>query len=81
MENLYSNEAEFCYSASKEEIKNKNYTLIPSKYIEFIDHDLDIDYENDMKKIQSLFKSVISDEKESQKSLEEAFEVIGYGIK
>lgn len=78
---LYSDEPEFCYSASKEEIKNKNYTLIPSKYIEFIDCDLDIDYESDMKKIQSLFKSVISNEKESQKNLEEAFEVIGYGIK
>lgn len=27
------------------EIETKGWTLTPSKYIEFIDHDLDIDYE------------------------------------
>ena len=29
-----------------DEIESKGWTLTPSKYIEFIDHDLEIDYEN-----------------------------------
>ena len=65
----------------KNEISKKNYTLLPSKYIEFVDHDLDIDYENEMKRIQGEMKIVVSEEQDSQKMLIEAFGGIGYGIK
>ena len=50
--NLYSNVPELCQSVKLEEIRGKNYSLAPSKYIEFIDHDLDIDYEKEMARIQ-----------------------------
>lgn len=62
------------------EIESKGWTLTPSKYIEFIDHDLEIDYEKEMARIQSEMQEVMKTEKKSQQMLEEAFRGIGYGI-
>ncbi len=68
-------------SVKIDEIKEKGWTLTPSKYIEFIDHDLDIDFDKEMKRIQSEMSEIIDKEEKSQKMLKEAFEEIGYGIK
>lgn len=68
-------------SVKIDEIKEKGWTLTPSKYIEFIDHDLDIDFDKEMKRIQSEMSEIIDKEEKSQKMLKEAFEGIGYGIK
>lgn len=62
------------------EIEEKGWTLTPSKYIEFIDHDLEIDYEKEMARIQAEMKEVMIQEKKSQQMLEDAFRGIGYGI-
>ena len=62
------------------EIESKGWALTPSKYIEFIDHDLDIDYEKEMVRIQSEMQEVMKQEKKSQQMLEDAFRGIGYGI-
>lgn len=56
------------------------WSLVPSKYIEFIDHDLNIDFEKEMSHIQKEMKELLKEEKESQKQLEDAFRGIGYGI-
>ena len=77
---LYSNIPELCQSVKLEEIRGKNYSLAPSKYIEFIDHDLDIDYEKEMVRIQKEMRNILKAEKQSQAMLEEAFRGIGYGI-
>ena len=61
-------------------IEGNNFVLTPCKYIEFIDHDLDIDYENEMRRIQAEINELIKKEKQSQKMLEEAFGGIGYEI-
>jgi type I restriction enzyme M protein len=63
------------------EIEKNGWSLVPSKYIEFIDHDLEIDFPAEMKRIQQEMRDVLAQEKESQKMLEEAFRGIGYGIK
>lgn len=76
----YKDVAEFCKSANLKDIIANNYSLAPSKYIEFIDHDLDIDYQSEMVRIQNEMKEVIKDEKESQQMLVEAFRGIGYEI-
>ena len=62
------------------EIEEKNWALTPSKYIEFIDHDLEIDYEKEMARIQAEVKKIMRAEKKSQQMLEDAFRGIGYGI-
>ncbi len=55
-------------------------SLVPSKYIEFIDRDLDIDFPKEMARIQKELKELIDDEIESQKKLKDAMRGIGYGI-
>ena len=67
-------------SVSMDEIEKQGWTLVPSKYIEFIDHDLEIDYPTEMARIQKEMREVIAAEKQSQKMLAEAFRGIGYGI-
>lgn len=76
----YSHVPELCHSATLEDIREKDYSLAPSKYITFIDHDLDIDYEKEMKRIQEEMKDILRTEKQSQAMLEEAFRGIGYGV-
>ncbi|MDR1641489.1 MAG: type I restriction-modification system subunit M [Clostridiales bacterium] len=76
----YVDVPELCRSATNSEIALKKYSLAPSKYIEFIDHDLEIDYASEMKRIQLEMKSVLAAELASQKMLQDAFRGIGYGI-
>ena len=61
-------------------IEQQGWSLVPSKYIEFIDHDLDIDFNAEMSRIQAEMRDVLAQEKQSQKMLENAFRGIGYGI-
>lgn len=77
----YRDIPEFCHSASKEKLKENDYSLIPSKYIEFIDGDLNIDYSKEMGRIQKDFKSILTQEKETQAKIIEAFKGLGYEIK
>ncbi len=77
---LYHNEPEFCYSAPMDEIREKDYSLYTSEYIEFVDHDFEIDYESEMKKIQSQFVISVAEQRRALDKLEKAFGGIGYGI-
>ena len=72
--------SELYRSVGIDEIKKKGWALTPSKYIKFIDHDLEIDYPSEMGRIQKEMQEVMAAEKQSQKMLEEAFRGIGYGI-
>lgn len=63
-----------------DEIEKQGFSLVPSKYIEFIDHDLEIDYPAEMERIRKEMQEIIAAEKRSQQMLEEAFRGIGYGI-
>lgn len=67
-------------SVGIDEIKRKGWALTPSKYIKFIDHDLEIDYEKEMARIQAEMQEIMKQEKKSQQMLEDAFRGIGYGI-
>lgn len=76
----YKDVPELCQSVSLEGIREKDYSLAPSKYVEFIDHDLNIDYEKEMARIQKEMRDILKKEKESQTMMEEAFRGIGYGL-
>lgn len=73
-------EPELYRSVGIAEIEKQGWSLIPSKYIEFIDHDLNIDFHAEMSRIQKEMREVMTQEKQSQKMLEDAFRGIGYGI-
>ena len=72
--------AELYRSVGIKEIEEKNFTLVPSKYIEFVDRDLGIDYIKEMDRIRKEMKELLVREAESRKMLEDAFYGIGYGI-
>jgi type I restriction-modification system methyltransferase subunit like protein len=76
----YKDIPELCKSVTLEEIKTNSFSLAPSKYIEFIDRDLEIDYDTEMSRIQNELKNIMKDEKESQQMLVDAFRGIGYEI-
>ena len=61
-------------------IEEKDWALAPSKYIKFIDHDLDIDYEKEMARIQNEMRLLMASEELSQSMLKDAFKGIGYEI-
>lgn len=87
---LYADVAEFCQSVKvlkKDKVRpedisieDKDFSLAPSKYIEFIDHDLDIDYAKEMARIQDEMRLLMVSEELSQSMLKDAFRGIGYGI-
>lgn len=77
----YADVPEFCRSVSLEEIRAKNYSLVPSQYIPFIDRDTGIDFDKEMNRIQREFSLLLSEEIESQQEMISAFKGIGYAIK
>ena len=77
----YSNVPEFCYSATKQEIIDKDYSLVPSRYIELKKSKEVFDYDLEMKKIQSNLKELMSKNVDSINELEKVLEELGYGIK
>lgn len=80
-ENTYQNTAEFCYSATKEEVGKKDFSLVPSKYIEFINRDENIDFDEKMASLQSEFAELLKAEESSKKDLLSVFMELGYEIK
>lgn len=77
----YSDIAEYCYSATKEEIASKDYSLVPSKYIEFINHDENIDFDEKMNILQNDFRELLLQEEQSKNELLSVFKELGYEIK
>ena len=80
-EDTYKNVPEFCYSASLEEIADKGYTLVPSRYIEFINRDENVDFDTKMKALQSELKELLIVEEKSKADLLSVFKELGYEIK
>jgi type I restriction enzyme M protein len=76
----YYDVPELCRAATLDEIHEKDFSLAPSKYIEFVDHDLEIDYPAEMKRIQNEIRKILALEKNSQALLTDAFRGIGYEI-
>ena len=71
---------EFCYSASFDEVKEKGFTLVPSRYIEFINRDENIDFDTKMKALQSELKDLLVQEEKSKAELLSVFKELGYEI-
>ncbi len=76
----YEDIPEYCYSASLEEIEKNDFSLVPSKYIEFSDRDSNLDFDKEMCRIQKKFKTLMQEENKSQDALKVAFKGLGYEI-
>ena len=78
--NIYKNIPEFCYSASFEEIEKKDFSLVPSKYIEFVNRDENIDFDEKMQTLQTEFGDLLKAEAASKNDLLNVFKELGYEI-
>lgn len=79
-EDTYKNIPEFCYSAGFDEVKEKGFTLVPSRYIEFVNRDENIDFDTKMKTLQAELKELLIEEEKSKADLLEVFKELGYEI-
>ena len=79
--NHYKDIPEFCYSASFEEIEKKDFSLVPSKYIEFVNRDENIDFDEKMNALKNEFADLLKAEAQSINDLLSVFKELGYEIK
>jgi type I restriction enzyme M protein len=79
-QNEYQDVPEFCYSASIDEIVAKDYSLVPSKYITFVNRDENIDFDDKMQKLKSEFSELLKAEAQSKNDLLTVFKELGYAI-
>lgn len=76
----YEDIPEFCYSAKKAEIVEKDYSLVPSRYIEFVNRDDTLGYEEKMTQLQSELRELLIQEQQSRQELIEVMKGLGYEL-
>jgi len=72
---------EFCHSATLEEVVKKEFSLVPNKYIEFINRDENIDFDKKMQILKTEFTGLLKAETTSKNDLLNVFKELGYEIK
>lgn len=72
---------EFYKSVDFETIKANNFSLVPSRYIEFVDRDSNIDYDATLKKTSKAVSELLKAHEANTAKIKEAFEGLGYGCK
>ena len=68
-EKTFVNKPEYCYSVTFEEIKTKDFSLVPSKFIEFVNRDENIDFDEKMAELQTDFAKLLKEEEQSKTDL------------
>lgn len=76
----YQNIPEYCYSATIEEIRKKDYSLVPSKYIEFVNRDERLDYDAQMQTLQAELKDLFQQEEALKQEVVNVFKSLGYEL-
>ena len=79
--NNYKDVPEYCYSATFDEVAKKDFSLVPSKYIEFVNRDENIDFDEKMQTLKGEFADLIKAEATSKNDLLTVFKELGYEIK
>jgi type I restriction enzyme M protein len=72
---------EYCYTAKFDEVAKKDFSLVPSKYIEFVNRDENIDFNEKMQILQTEFADLLRTEAASKNDLLTVFKELGYEIK
>lgn len=65
-------------SVHLDEIKKNNFSLVPSRYIEFVDRDQSIDYEKVMSEAAEKVSEILARQEANRTALENAFAALGY---
>ena len=70
---------ELYYAAHLDEIRKKGFSLVPSRYIEFVDRDIEMDYQAALTQMSQQFNALKKRWDENGSTLVNAFKVLGYG--
>ena len=65
---------------SFDEVAEKGFPLVPSRYIEFVNRDENIDFDTKMKTLQSELRDLLVAEEKSKADLLTVFKELGYEI-
>ena len=65
-------------SVGLEELKKNNYSLVPSRYIEFVDRDSNIDYDKVLTETASTVSDLLKRQKQNDGTLRNALKQLGY---
>ena len=79
-EQTYRNVPEYCYSATLDEIEAKGWSLVPSKYIEFVNRDETVDFEIRMTELRNELNRLLQAETESRRELAKVFTDLGLSL-
>ena len=74
-------EPEFYRSVGIDELKKNNFSLVPSRYIEFVDRDTNIDYDKVLSETASAVSELLSLQRENEAMLRNALKQLGYECK
>lgn len=77
----YGDVPEFCYSASLDEIKENDYDLSPSQYIEFVNKDETMDYDSEMTRLSRELEELLKEESNSTDILIKLMKELDYEIR
>lgn len=77
---MYRTQIPIAVKAADEEVKEKGFTLVPSRYIEFVNRDENIDFDTKMKSLQGELKELLVQEEKSKSDLLAVFKELGYEI-
>lgn len=69
-------EPELYYAAHRDEIQGKGYSLVPSRYIEFIDRDTEIDYQSALSEMSDKFNALKKRWDANETELVNAFKIL-----
>lgn len=73
----YVNVPEFCYAASIEDVEGKGFSLVPSKYIEFVNRDEQVDYATKIAELQKELSIILAEEEQNKVQLKRLFAELG----
>lgn len=76
----YHDIPEYSYSATLEDIRKKDYSLVPSKYIEFVNRDESLDYNDQMQSLQADLKDLFEQENQLKNEVSNVFKTLGYEL-
>jgi type I restriction enzyme M protein len=65
-------------SVGFEELKSNNFSLIPSRYIEFVDRDTNIDYHRVLNETANTVADLLKRQQENDQTLRNALRHLGY---
>lgn len=74
-------EPELYRSVGLDELRENDFSLVPSRYIEFVDRDTDIDYHSVLTETASAVSRLLRLQQENDKTLRDALNKLGYECK